>query len=208
MQERYGFVLPQTGEMARIQEYFTIFDDFFFFGSLRSRTTFEIIQEPSPFMGSSLVERQKHCRMAKVQLSLRRNSPNESDETRFERVVGTILHEQLHSYINILRCRCPSCMSNQRESLGNWNQDFHGHGWLWSILAFTVEQICNSTFGFSFELGIRDSVTHADVDVLYSLRRFDVLTRILQVQGFDSQKASVILEEGGEVMHHHILLSQ
>ena len=200
MQDKHGWFLPREEEKERIREYFRTFDDFFFFGLLRSRTVLGSYEDLTNEMGYTDVTSRQYCRMADVMLNLRRNCSNESDERRFERVIGTVLHEQLHAFIDILCCDCPHCVPDLRESIGRWGHRLDGHGWLWSTLALRIEQICATTFPFVFELGISDNITLQDFDVLLRLQRSDVLTRIVRFGHGDPREPYTILEEDIEMV--------
>jgi hypothetical protein len=150
-----------------LQDYFNMFNDIFFYGSLKDYTKVEF--KTSQEMGFGCFG---HCTSRWSPLNERRNIPdnfaalilfqNLSTEldfcfrsARLSHYLGTLLYEMLHAYYGIYMCRC----NRECRKSGKLTVDGRtGHAQLWLEAAIAIERATIPLLGVRLDLGLHGTM--------------------------------------------------
>jgi hypothetical protein len=126
--------------------FFEVFDDLFFFGSLRERVTFRIV----PLTGnqqSTIPALTKPVRVivtdgtTEMHIEIQITTINEVNE-----LLGILLHEMCHAFFLIYSCNVDNCM-NRFENCAK-----DGHGIAWQKVAAAIEKYARQKLSLQLDL--------------------------------------------------------
>lgn len=175
-----------------VSAYFSLFDDLFFFGSLRDRCNLALDREESSYTGSrgqmTLIGTEVRIKRRVLGLvektfgeqgwTIVLNPPREEFPGRYAMMkayVETLLHEMIHAFLELWTCDHKGCIDGF-EKLGKSR-----HGKVWQEVALAIEDsvrdagFLNLDLYLNRETSLALEIVISDEDVLESyLRRWDM----------------------------------
>lgn len=123
-----------------LRQYLMAFDDFFFFGALKSWTTLDLQHHDIPSHGGMAVgwihDKPDVLPFTLITITDRHALWHEP-EYRYNAILGALLHEMVHALFRVFSCKCAQCRVGEAviASVG-----LTGHGPAWQLLAARVEE--------------------------------------------------------------------
>ena len=127
--EDYGHV-SEWPKQRDLEKYFEIFNELFFFGSLKDSVALILTVHPINMRSHGMTSGPDEDSKCKVQV-WDRKSYIPDFETRRRGFLTTLLHELAHAVLKIYACRCSTCTENR------------GHGLGWQKIAQALEDVIN-----------------------------------------------------------------
>lgn len=120
--------------------YLPIFDDLFFFGSLKERCTVSLKSLDDHTSGYSNVRiHDNGGDTCTIYIDMKGSGD-------VKKLLGTLAHEMVHAFIRLFSCLADEC---------DWERHGRtGHGRTWEVIARAIERSVNADFGLGIDLGI------------------------------------------------------
>ena len=126
--------------------FFELFDDYFFSGALRSRTTVRMVDRPlyigaggKTAVGVALVDPDRKDHVL-IKIAKPPTTITTWAEHTVQMLLAILLHEMTHAVFRIFGCRCADCRCLRTEEL---TRGIKGHGPSWMQLGQAVEKEAN-----------------------------------------------------------------